>query len=252
MKRILIIEDDPNLRSNLNTILRLNEYEVATAEDGASGIKAALDGKPDLIVCDIMLPDIDGYEILERLRNEAATRLTPFIFLTAKSGMENLRKGMNLGADDYLVKPVKTEELLEVIKLRLERSSLMVRGADVHETNLPEKFDEDEKILFESGKKVTTLELHDIVCILSEGVYSQVFLTGERHFLFRRLLKEWEESLPAKGFLRIHRSAIINAQMITSIEKQNNGTYCIFLKDFKEPIFSSIRYSHKLREKIFH
>lgn len=122
MKTILIIDDDPVMRGNLRDILELENFHPVLAPDGEAGVRAARQQPPDLILCDVMMPNMDGYAVLTALRMEPATARTPFIFLTAKGEHADIRIGMNLGADDYLVKPVRAEDLLEAIAARLERA----------------------------------------------------------------------------------------------------------------------------------
>ena len=124
MKTILVIEDQPIMRHKTVTILKMEGFEVFEAANGAEGIRIALDELPDLILCDIMMPDCDGYEVLQAVRVNRLTATTPFIFLTAKGEKHALREGMNLGADDYLVKPTPRAELLEAIEARFERQRL--------------------------------------------------------------------------------------------------------------------------------
>lgn len=121
MKRILVIEDEPEMRRNLSTILKLEKFDVLTAEDGRAGLDLALQSRPDLILCDVMMPELDGYGVLQGLRAESATVRVPFIFLTAKGEKADLRSGMDLGADDYLTKPVGRAELINAINARLKR-----------------------------------------------------------------------------------------------------------------------------------
>jgi DNA-binding NarL/FixJ family response regulator len=122
MKKILIIEDETEMRRNLATVLRLEKFQLLTAENGRLGVELAREEKPDLILCDVMMPQLDGYGVLAELRRDSALALIPFIFLTAKGEREDLRDGMNLGADDYLVKPVAKGELLDAIAARLARA----------------------------------------------------------------------------------------------------------------------------------
>ncbi len=122
MKTILIIEDEPEMRRNLATILRLEKYHPVSAENGRAGVETALREKPDLILCDVMMPELDGYGVIRELRANKATEATPFIFLTAKGEKPDIRSGMNLGADDYLTKPVAKAELLAAISSRLKRA----------------------------------------------------------------------------------------------------------------------------------
>jgi DNA-binding NarL/FixJ family response regulator len=121
MKTILVIEDQPVMRHKTVTILKMEGFEVLEAGNGAEGIRVAKDELPDLILCDIMMPDGDGYQVLQSVRLNRATATTPFIFLTAKGEKKELRAGMNLGADDYLIKPTPRADLLEAIEARFER-----------------------------------------------------------------------------------------------------------------------------------
>ena len=124
MKTILVIEDQPLMRRKTLTILQMEGFTVLEAASGADGIRLALDELPDLVLCDIMMPGRDGYDVLQAVRANRATATTPFIFLTSKGEKTDVRDGMNLGADDYLVKPTPRMELLEAIEARFERQRL--------------------------------------------------------------------------------------------------------------------------------
>jgi DNA-binding NarL/FixJ family response regulator len=123
MKKILVIEDEADMRRNLTTILRLEQFHPLAAENGQVGVELAKREKPDLILCDVMMPQLDGHGVLQALRDDPATVTIPFIFLTAKGEKADVRSGMNLGADDYLTKPVAKADLLEAIRSRLERAA---------------------------------------------------------------------------------------------------------------------------------
>lgn len=123
MTTLLLIEDHAPLRRNLCDILTLEGYTVIEAATGPDGLRAAREHRPDLILCDIMLPGCDGLEILAALRAHPATHALPFVFLTARGGPPDIRAGMNLGADDYLPKPVSRADLLAAIRTRLTRAS---------------------------------------------------------------------------------------------------------------------------------
>lgn len=142
MKKILLIEDNPDVRESTVDILELANYEVITADNGRSGIEQALACKPDLIVCDIMMPVLDGYGVLHILSKNPETAGIPLVFLTAKSEKADMRKGMNLGADDYLTKPFEGMELLDAVESRLQKSDLLkkefTRNADGLDTFLHE------------------------------------------------------------------------------------------------------------------
>lgn len=121
MKKILIIEDEAQTRNIFLRCLEFEGFKTCGASNGTEGIKLAQSCRPDLIVCDIMMPDMEGYTVLSRLRCSPETAAIPFIFLTAKVSMTDLRKGMELGADDYLIKPCKVEQFLSAIATRLKR-----------------------------------------------------------------------------------------------------------------------------------
>jgi CRP-like cAMP-binding protein len=125
MKKILLIEDNVHMRENTAEILSLSNYEVKTAANGKEGVEAALSWKPDLIICDIMMPVLDGYGVLHMLSKNELTAGIPFIFLTAKAERGDFRKGMEMGADDYLTKPFDDVELLNAVERRLLKADMM-------------------------------------------------------------------------------------------------------------------------------
>lgn len=121
MKRILVIEDESDVREIILDILEAEEFSVIGAENGKEGVKLAQEHLPDLVICDVMMPEMDGYDVLKTLREEKTTSTIPFIFLTAKATRENIRQGMNLGADDYLTKPFSRKDLLGAISSRIQK-----------------------------------------------------------------------------------------------------------------------------------
>lgn len=126
MKKILVIEDEPQIRNDLQEMLELHQFEVYTAERGALGLQLAKVKLPDLILCDIAMPEMDGYEVVTALRQDSVIGSTPVIFLTAKQDRNDIRRGMELGADDFLIKPFVMEELLRAITSRLERQQAIL------------------------------------------------------------------------------------------------------------------------------
>ena len=165
--RILVVEDETRMRANLVTILRMEGFEAIDAADGAAGVDAAKRLLPDLILCDISMPRMDGHAVLSALRDEPATARIPFIFLTARGDKVDVRSGMNLGADDYLVKPVEIDELLSAIQARLERRQQFTPGATPKAEPTPAMLlslglTEREEVLFWAAQGKTNPEL----CVL--------------------------------------------------------------------------------------
>lgn len=124
MKKVLLIEDNVEIRENTSEILTLANYQVIVAENGKIGVELAQRESPDLIICDIMMPELDGYGVLHILNKKDETANIPFIFLTAKTEKSDVRKGMNLGADDYLTKPFDDTDLLNAVEARLKKSAM--------------------------------------------------------------------------------------------------------------------------------
>jgi len=122
---ILVIDDHPVMRDNIATLLEIEGFAVSVAAEGKLGVESALRSKPNLILCDVMMPGMDGYEVLRSLRSHAETATIPFVFLTAKGEKQDIRTGMNLGAEDYLIKPVSSDDLLAAINIRLERQRVI-------------------------------------------------------------------------------------------------------------------------------
>ena len=125
MKTILLIEDNTDIRENMAEIMSLANYNVLIAENGKIGVELASEHKPDLIICDIMMPVLDGYGVLHMLQKNPETQSIPFIFLTAKAERSEMRRGMELGADDYITKPFNGTELLSAIETRLKKSDII-------------------------------------------------------------------------------------------------------------------------------
>ncbi|MBT8321409.1 MAG: response regulator [Eudoraea sp.] len=125
MKKVLLIEDDTILRDNTAELLELSDYQVFTAPNGKRGVQLALEQNPDVVVCDIMMPEMDGYAVLEVLSQNEVTRTIPFIFLSAKTERQDVRKGMELGADDYITKPFEETELVGAIESRIAKMAIL-------------------------------------------------------------------------------------------------------------------------------
>jgi CRP-like cAMP-binding protein len=146
MKKVLVIEDNEDIRENTAEILELSHYQVITASNGKEGVEKALANKPDIILCDIMMPELDGYGVLHMVQKNPELQKTPFIFLTAKAENTEVRKGMSLGADDYIPKPFDPSDLLTAIESRLKK-------ADIFNLNLSGLHGMNELIELVKGEK---------------------------------------------------------------------------------------------------
>lgn len=147
MKQVLIIEDNAEIRDNTSEILSLAGYQVLTAHNGKVGVDIALKEKPDLILCDIMMPELDGYGVLHILSKKPETSGIPFIFLTAKTEKSDVRKGMELGADDYLTKPFGDTELLNAIETRLRKHEIRGKNYGASSGGLDSFLEDARKVL---------------------------------------------------------------------------------------------------------
>jgi len=147
MKKIVLIEDNLEVRENTQEILELANYRVVTAKNGREGVELAQREKPDLIICDIMMPELDGYGVLHILSKNPETAVIPFIFLTAKTEKTDIRKGMNLGADDYITKPFDDTDLLNAIETRLQKAGIKQKLYESTSEGLDEFIRDAQKVL---------------------------------------------------------------------------------------------------------
>jgi DNA-binding LytR/AlgR family response regulator len=249
-EKIVVIEDDKEILRDIEILLVEENYFVTTAKNGKEGIELIRKEKPDLVLCDILMPDIDGYGVLAEIQKDKITRTIPFIFVTAKVERQDVRKGMQLGADDYIFKPFSADELLSAISMRLKKRNILI--ADI-ENILPKskdfkKLEMTGKILLKIGGYPKFFKVSDLVYISAERQYTSLWVQNGKSVLVRKSVNAWEEILPAEYFLRIHRSTIINTEYISKIEKWHNASYLMYLREIKEPFNISKRYATRLRQ----
>lgn len=167
MKKILLIEDNMEMRENTAEILGLANYQVFTAENGKEGVRLAQSEKPDLIICDIMMPELDGYGVLHMLSKAPETASIPFIFLTAKAEKADHRKGMTMGADDYLTKPFDDMELLSAVEVRLKKNEQLKSNFSRTLEGLDEFMNEARQlgdlVTLSDKRKVKTFKKKDVI-----------------------------------------------------------------------------------------
>lgn len=254
MKKILVIEDDHLIKNGIKELLTTVGYNVFTADKGKEGIKIAKEIKPDLIVCDIMMPGIDGYKVLEVLNEDEQTSSIPFVFLTAKAEMSDLRIGMELGADDYIVKPFETKTLLNAIEARFSKKDKLViagkKNTKLKAPALKKKLSEEDRIFIEGSGKLEFIKINEIMCISSLGNYCKIITSHGKNEIMRKTLTEWQKLLPETTFIRIHRSVIINLNFVVKISKWSSGTYLVYIKDINQPFTLSQRYASIIKNKL--
>ncbi len=197
MKKILIIEDNEDMLDNTAEIIALAGYEVLRAANGKAGVELALSASPDLIVCDIMMPVLDGYGVFHLLSRNPLTSAIPFIFLTAKSEKADIRKGLVLGADDYIMKPFDGEDLLHAIEVRLNKANLL-KG---HYAG-PEALVDFLQELRQTGKVQLTSEERDVYSFTKKQT---IYTEGQRprvlYFVISGKVKVWKENEEGKEFI---------------------------------------------------
>lgn len=166
MYTLLIIDDHDDIRENIAEILSLAGYRTLSAENGKRGVEKAILEKPDLIVCDIMMPELDGYGVLHLVRKNRETEHIPFIFLTAKTERGDFRKGMEMGADDYITKPFDDLELLNAIEIRLKKNDILQRKYATGEKGATEMINE----LRSSGLLNMQLDNYELVSLAKKNI----------------------------------------------------------------------------------
>ncbi len=209
MKKVLFIEDDKVVRENTAELLELSDYDVITAENGKIGAVLAKKHIPDIIICDIMMPELDGYGVLEILSNEDTTKHIPFIFLSAKTERKDIRKGMELGADDYLTKPFDESELISAIESRLAKIAIIKENI---EKNRIKKTGEDE------NEEIKTLDhLKNYVTDNAEEIsykpHEEIYHQGENsNYIF----------LIYKGVVKTTKIDEQGKELITALHKEDD------------------------------
>jgi CRP-like cAMP-binding protein/CheY-like chemotaxis protein len=252
MKKILIIEDNNDMRENTAEILELANYKVFTAKNGKEGVELAQKVKPDLIICDIMMPVLDGYGVLHLLSKNNDTAAIPFIFLTAKAERTDLRKGMEMGADDYLTKPFDDIELLSAIESRLKKMDILKKEFPKNIEGLKE-FISDAKALEDMKNITVDKELRKFKkkeSIYSEGTYPKyVYLinTGKvKTFKTHELGKEFITGLYKEGDYIGYLALLDDSKYSDTAEcLEDTEVYLIPKEEFYSLIFQNAAISGK-------
>lgn len=207
MKTILLIEDDRALRENTEELLELSGYSVMTAPNGKIGIELAKENLPNIIICDIMMPVVDGYGVLENLTADEKTKQIPFIFLSAKTEHKEIRKGMNLGADDYLTKPFEEEDLISAVESRLAKAELLNRMLD--KTSSDHGVSEDEM-----------RTLHELKKFFDDN--GEVINFGHGELIYQEGFRSNNIYLILKGLVKCHSMDADGKELITSLYRADD------------------------------
>lgn len=215
MEDLLIVEDDKNIRDTLKDLLELSGYRVSTANNGQEGFDAIISNPPDLVLCDVNMPKIDGFELLsvinQRLKDKV---IPPFIFLTAKVEKQNIRYGMSLGADDYILKPFDNNELMKVIRLRLDKRKKLIKP----------KIKTFDKLALPCSDGLELVSFDNIVKCQADRAYCTFSLIDGRTLLISKPMKEFEKILTSRHFFKTHKSTIINIKCIKKYIRGKNGS----------------------------
>jgi len=255
MKKILVVEDDPSMLNSIVDILQIkDDYEIYKAAAGKEALQSAVKVTPDLILSDIMLPDFTGYQLLEKIKNFPELSFVPFIFLTAKAELTDIRRGMSKGADDYLTKPFKARDLLEAIEIRLKKNEVLKQKSAYAEDEIDDNITDEDNIkndwlLVKDKDEINFVKIPDIVTITANSDYSEILINGKKQNV-RKSLKSWEKTLEPYAFLRIHRSTIINLDFVEKFEKASNNSFILKMKGMKDVFVVSRRYAAKIKPKM--
>lgn len=209
MEHILIVEDDKNIRETLQDIFELSGYKVSTAINGKFGYDAIIENCPDIVVCDVDMPVLDGFELLLALNQRLKdTAVPPFLFLTAKVEPQFLRQGMNLGADDYIFKPFDHTDVLTSVRLRLDRRSKLLKSGGLEAIKVNNSL--FEKLALPCDEGLILVSFDEIIKCQADRAYCTFHLSNGKSILVSKSMKEFEQLLIANKFLKVHKSTIVN------------------------------------------
>ncbi len=257
MYQILIIEDELAVRSNIVKMLQFENYEVIGAENGEIGLRLAEERSPDLILCDIMMPELDGYEVRSRLCQNPATAIIPFIFLTAKADRADVRHGMELGADDYLTKPFTRDELMGAVSARLDKKAtidnqfqeklniLLKSITESVPTSLLTPMNQIQNVLRTINQNYSCLDQSEVLAMTQEAYASSIRLKRLlQDFLFYALLENTSknpETLSLLGYYRTNstKQLIIDLASIVARDYERSEDLHLQLDEFEAPILAA-------------
>ncbi len=235
--KVLVVEDEPLISEMIAKSLRLEGYQVEVAETGEEGLEKAGEVNPDLMLLDVLLPKIDGWEVLTRLRDDQRTRSIPIIMLTALSDEKSKVQGLRGGADDYVTKPFSSLELMARVEAVLKRSERAGRR-DPGRSQVPAR----------KGDRIFLVNVDDINFVNIQREYTYLHTDADR-FLTNYTLSELEKMLDSSRFFRAHRGYIVNLQKVKEITRVGASSYELTMNDpSKSRIPMSRRQSSELKK----
>lgn len=253
MKRILIIDEDNFDAKNIENLLSDSGYKTYLAENSFDGFEIAKRYLPDLILCSIHTKGNNGSNIIFELMQFEETSTIPIICLTENTNVKELRKLMNIGADDFIDKPFENDDLLLSVKMRLKKYEAVKTK---HQQLSADRFEEEEKepefddhILVKIGNRLNFIKFSEIICVTALKEYSKISLESGKKIVVRKSLKKWIDVLPSDIFLQIHRATIINLNYIDEAKKVNDRSYQVKMKCMDESFILSKRFANKVRKK---
>jgi DNA-binding response OmpR family regulator len=244
--RILLIEDDPAISNVVELNLKLDNYDVFLAADGEEGLRMVAECEPDLVILDVMMPKIDGWQVLMQLKADDKTREIPVIMLTAIGDEQSKVIGLRGGADDYVPKPFSPLELAARVKVildRVGRSRRISSDSGKEQVRL-------EQIPVQKGDTIKLIPMEEIFFVDTKHEYANLHTFADS-YLTTYSLSELEKSLDRKTFFRTHRSFIVNLKKVNQIVKLSRNSLIVTLMDQKESrVPVSRRQASALREML--
>lgn len=221
MEYILIVEDEQAIRETLKEILELSGYDVTTSKNGKEGYDAIMENKPDLVLCDVNMPELDGFELLgalnQRMKDEV---IPPFIFLTARVETQSVRQGMGLGADDYILKPFDHNQVLDIVRMRLDKRKKLMNTEGFVPTPELKGFN---KLALPCEEGLMLVPFDDIIKCQADRAYCTFHLNGGKTILISSAMKEFEQVLLENKFLKVHKSTIVNIKYAQKYVRGKGG-----------------------------
>lgn len=232
--RTIIVDDERLARNQLRDLLSHfeNIEVIAEADSVPSAVKIVNDLQPELIFLDIQMPGESGFDLLQQINS-----LPKIVFVTAFD--QYAIRAFEVNALDYLLKPINPQRLAQAVARLSEDKQ--------ESAETIKSLEYDDHLFIAVGERADFIKVSSIVCIRADGVYSEVLINDGRKLVLHKSLKQWLKQLPAKHFVQIHRSTVINLEMVERVEQWFNYSYRVYLRNIKEPLVMSRRFVTQLK-----